>query len=133
MVKKKDDIPDWVLDEIKNAKFAKPEPLTRTGYILEVYDEDRKIDTQLYEAVEDGRHIITVELPKNVKPDDCQRGVVYEFTISMLKAPLSKKVVDFLKKEKEIEMSAIYQFEMQKMELLDVASDDMSGEGESEE
>lgn len=133
MVKKKDDIPDWVLDEIKNAKFAKPEPLTRTGYILEVYDDDKKIDAQLYEAVEDGRHIITVELPKNVKPDDCQRGVVYEFTINMLKAPLSKKVVDFLKKEKEIEMSAIYQFEMQKMELLDVASDDMSGEGESEE
>lgn len=130
MVKKKDDIPDWVLDEIKNAKFQKPESLTRTGYILEVYDSDRKIDTQLYEEVEDGRHIVTMDLPKNIKPDDCQRGVVYEFTFNQLKAPLSKKTVDFLKNEKQIEMGAIYQFDLQKMELLDVASDEM---GASEE
>ena len=130
MVKKKDELPDWVLDDIKNAKFAKPEPLTRMGYILEIYEADKKIDVQLYEAVEDGRHIITLDLPKNVKASECQTGVVYEFGINMLKAPLAKKTVEFLKKEKEIEMSAIYQFELQKMTLMDVASDDMSGDSE---
>ena len=36
MVKKKDEIPDWVSDEIQNAKFKKPEELKRTGYILEI-------------------------------------------------------------------------------------------------
>lgn len=132
MAKKKDELPDWVLDDIKNAKFAKPEPLTRMGYILEVYEADKKIDAQLYEAVEDGRHIVTLDLPKNVKAADCQTGVVYEFAINMLKAPLAKKTVEFLKKEKEIEMSAIYQFELQKLTLMDVASDD-SGSEESEE
>lgn len=132
MVKKKDELPDWVLDDIKNAKFAKPEPLTRMGYILEVYEADKKIDAQLYEAVEDGRHIVTLDLPKNVKPAECQTGVVYEFAISMLKAPLAKKTVEFLKKEKEIEMSAIYQFELQKLTLMDVTSDD-SGSEEAEE
>ena len=131
MAKKKDELPDWVLDDIKNAKFAKPEPLTRMGYILEVYEADKKIDAQLYEAVEDGRHIVTLDLPKNVKAADCQTGVVYEFAINMLKAPLAKKTVEFLKKEKEIEMSAIYQFELQKLTLMDVASDD-SGSEESE-
>ena len=123
MTKKKDDMPEWALEEIKNAKFEKPQLLTRTGYILEIYEKDKRVDTQLYEEVEDGRHIVTMELPKNIKPDQCERGVVYEFTFNLFKAPLSKKVVDFLKKEKEIEMDAIYQFEMQKMELLDVASD----------
>ncbi|WP_100182836.1 hypothetical protein [Candidatus Nitrosotenuis aquarius] len=132
MVKKKDELPDWVLDDIKNAKFAKPELLTRIGYILEVYEADKKIDAQLYEAVEDGRHIVTLDLPKNVKPAECQTGVVYEFAINMLKAPLAKKTVEFLKKEKEIEMSAIYQFELQKLTPMDVASDD-SGSEESEE
>jgi len=132
MVKKKDELPDWVLDDIKNAKFAKPEPLTRMGYILEVYESDKKIDAQLYEAVEDGRHIVTLDLPKNVKPSECQTGVVYEFAINMLKAPLAKKTIEFLKKEKEIEMSAIYQFELQKLTLMDVVSDD-SGSEESEE
>lgn len=130
MVKTKDELPDWVIDEIRNAKFAKPEPITRTGYILEVYDDDKKIDTQLYEAVEDGRHIITLDLPKNIKPEDCQKGVVYEFNFDLLKAPLSKKVVEFLKNEKEIEMPAIYQFALQKMELIDVGSDEAPSEVE---
>ena len=133
MVKKKDELPDWVLDDIKNAKFVKPEALTRMGYILEIYSEDKKIDAQLYEAVEDGRHIVTLDLPKNVKASECQTGVVYEFGINMHKALLAKKTVEFLKKEKEIEMSAIYQFELEKLTLVDVSSDDSAGSDEGEE
>lgn len=124
MVKKKEDIPEWVTDEIQNAKFGKPKEETKTGYILEVYEKDGKADAQLYEAVEDGRHIVTLDLPKNIKSADLERGVVYEFTLESLKAPLSKKVVDFLKKEKEIEMEAIYQFNLKKLELIDVGSDE---------
>jgi len=126
MVKKKEDIPQWVTDEIQNAKFGKPIAETKTGYILEVYDKDGKADAQLYEPVEDGRHIVTLDLPKNIKPADLERGVVYEFTLESLKASLSKKVVDFLKKEKEIEMEAIYQFNLIKLEQLDVGSSELS-------
>jgi hypothetical protein len=126
MVKKKEDIPKWVTDEIQNAKFGKPKEETKTGYILEVYDKDGKADAQLYEAVEDGRHIVTLELPKNIKSADLERGVVYEFTLESLKASLSKKAVDFLKKEKEIEMEAIYQFNLIKLEQLDVGSSESS-------
>jgi len=122
MVKKKEDVPEWVTDEIKNAKFEKPVSQTDTGYILEIYESDGKIDAQLYEPVEDGRHIVTMDLPKKVKPTDLERGVVYEFTFNSMKAPLSKKVVEYLKKEKEIEMNAIYQFELKSLELLDVNS-----------
>ncbi len=35
MAKKKDDIPDWVTDEIQNAKFKKPKELRISGYVLE--------------------------------------------------------------------------------------------------
>ncbi len=122
MVKKKEDVPEWVTDEIKNVKFEKPVSQTDTGYILEIYESDVKIDAQLYEPVEDGRHIITMDLPKKVKPADLERGVVYEFTFDSMKAPLNKKVVEYLKKEKEIEMNAIYQFELKSLELLDVGS-----------
>lgn len=122
MVKKKEDVPEWVTDEIKNAKFEKPVSQTETGYILEIYESDGKIDAQLYESVEDGRHIVTMDLPKKVKPADLERGVVYEFTFNSMKASLSKKVVEYLKKEKEIEMNAIYQFELKSLELLDVGS-----------
>ena len=119
---KKDDIPDWVSDEIQNAKFEKPEELKRAGYILEIYDSDNKIDVQLYDPVEDGRHIVTLDLPKKIKTSDLEKGVVYEFAFNQHKAPLSKKVTEYLQKEKEIDMNAIYQFELKEMELLDVGS-----------
>ena len=122
MAKKKDEIPDWVSDEIQNAKFKKPEELKRTGYILEFYEEDNKIDSQLYDPVEDGRHIVTMDLPKTIKIKDLEKGVVYEFTFDQHKAPLSKKVSEYLQKEKEIDMNAIYQFELKSLELLDVGS-----------
>jgi hypothetical protein len=125
---KKDDIPDWVSDEIQNAKFEKPEEQKRTGYILEIYDTDNKIDAQLYDPVEDGRHIVTLDLPKKIKMSDLEKGVVYEFTFDQHKAPLSKKVTEFLQKEKEIDMNAIYQFELKTMELLDVGSAGSSNE-----
>lgn len=124
----KDDIPKWVTDEIQNAKFSKPEELKRTGYILEIYDSDNKIDAQLYDPVEDGRHIITMDLSKKIKIGDLKKGVVYEFTFDQLKAPLSAKVVEFLQKEKEIDMNAIYQFELKSMELLDVGSSESTSE-----
>lgn len=129
MVKKKeDDIPKWVTDEIQNASFQKPKEETRTGYILEIYESDGKVDAQLYEPVEDGRHIVTLDLQKNIKTKDLERGVVYEFTFESLKAPLSKKVVEYLKKEKEIDMDAVYQFNLKKMELLDVNSEESTDE-----
>ncbi len=132
MVKKKEDeIPDWVTDEIQNAKFEKPEEMKKTGYILEFYYEDNKIDAQLYDPVEDGRHIVTMDVAKKIKLDDLIKGEVYEFIFDQHKAPLSKKVSEFLEKEKEIEMNAIYQFELKSLELLDVGSE--SADDDTEE
>ena len=122
MVKKKEDVPKWVTDEIQSAKFEKSVSLDRTGYILEIYDDDGKIDSQLYEPVEDGRHIITMDLPKTIKSTNLEKGVVCEFTFDTLKAPLSKKVVEYLHKEKEVEMNAVYQFKLKNIELIDVGS-----------
>jgi len=122
MAGKKDEIPDWVSDEIQSAEFGRPETETRTGYILEIYESDNKMDVQLYEPVEDGRHIVTVDLAKDVKVGDLQRGVVYAFTFDQLKAPLSDMVAAYLQKEKEIDMRAIYQFELKSLEIIDESS-----------
>ena len=117
------ELPKWAQDEIKNVKFGKPESQTRTGYILDIYDKDMKIDVQLYEEVEDGRRIINLDLPQKVKPVELMKGVVYEFTFNVMKAPLSKKLVELLKKEREIDMDAIYQFDLTSLESMDVGSD----------
>lgn len=123
MVKKKDDVPGWVSDEIQNAKFQKSKELRRSGYILELYGEHNKIDAQLYDAVEDGRHIVTMDLTESVKIEGLEKGLVYEFVFKQYKAPLSKKILEFLEKEKEIMMDAIYQFELVSLESLDVETD----------
>jgi len=129
MVKKKEDeIPEWVTDEIQNAKFKKPEEIKSSGYILEFYYEDNKVDIQLYDAVEDGRHIVTMDVAKDIKIDDLLKGEVYEFVFDQHKAPLSKKVSEFLEKEKEIEMKAIYQFELKSLELVEVGSSESKEE-----
>jgi len=133
MVKKKEDeIPDWVTDEIQNAKFKKPEEMKKSGYILEFYDVDNKIDVQLYDPVEDGRHIVTMDLPKKTKTKDLEKGSVYEFIFDQHKAPISKKVSEYLEKEKEIEMNAIYQFELKSLELLDVGSSEATDDDSEE-
>ena len=130
---KEKEIPKDILDEIKNPKFGKPESITRTGYILEIYDKEMKIDAQLYEAVEDGRRIIEgMNLPKKVKPADLMKGTVYEFTINSLKAPLSKKTIEFFTKEFGDTTSIIYQFDLTNLELMDVDSDS-AGDDESED
>ena len=129
MVKKKEDeIPEWVTDEIQNAKFKKPEEIKSSGYILEFYYDDNKVDVQLYDAVEDGRHIVTMDVAKDIKINDLLKGEVYEYIFDQHKAPLSKKVSEFLEKEKEIEMKAIYQFDLKSLELLEVGSSESAEE-----
>lgn len=119
MTKKKEEIPEWVSDEIQNAKFGKPAKIKKTGYILELYEDDGKADVQLYDPVEDGRHIVTMDVPDKIKIGELERGVVYEFDFVQLKAPLSKKVTEYLAAEQSLEMSAIYQFELEGLEKLD--------------
>ena len=80
-----------------------------------MYQEDNKIDTQLYEPVEDGRQIVTMDLPEKIKILELEKGLVYKFTFEQYKAPLSKKISEFLEKEKEIEMNSIYDFKLNQL------------------
>ena len=51
-------IPQWIEEEIKSIQFTESEIINRTGYILEIYLDDYKLDIQLYEALPDGRTIV---------------------------------------------------------------------------
>ena len=117
-------LPKWVEDEIKSARFGKPEVMTRTGYILEIYDKDFRLDIQVYEPMPDGRVIVEgISLPKSVKLNDLMKGFVYEFKVSVYTAPLSDKVVELLKTKFGLDMKAIFNFEIKELTLMDVESD----------
>ena len=117
-------LPKWAEDEIKSVQFGDPEILTRSGYILAIYEDAYKIDLQIYEALSDGRTIIEgLDVPKNLKIADFLKGSIYEFKIRMLKGELSSKLVEFLKSKYNLEMNAIYTFELEDLQLMDVESD----------
>jgi hypothetical protein len=63
-----------------------------------------------------------MDVPKTIKMDGLLKGEVYEFIFDQHKAPLSKKVTEFLEKEKEIDMKAIYQFDLKSLELVETGS-----------
>ena len=117
-------LPKWAEDEIKSVQFGDPEILTRSGYILAVYEDIYKIDLQIYEALSDGRTIIEgLDVPKNLKITDFLKGSIYEFKIRMFKGELSSKLVELLKSRFNLEMNAIYRFELEDLQLMDVESD----------
>lgn len=117
-------IPKWAEDEIKSVQFDEPENLTRTGYILDIYEKDYKIDVQLYESLPDGRNIIEgLDVPISMKIEEFMKGYVYEFRIRMFKGPLSERVTEFLRTKFNLEMNIIYRFELQELQLMDVESD----------
>lgn len=131
-------LPKWAEDEIKSVQFGDPEILTRTGYILDIYENDFKIDIQLYEALPDGRTIIEgLNVPRSSQIVDFMKGVVYEFKIKMFRGSLSSKLVELLRTKFAIEMDTIYRFDLEEIQMMDVESDlpsmPPSSDGEDED
>ncbi|MGC2429304.1 MAG: hypothetical protein WA421_19895, partial [Nitrososphaeraceae archaeon] len=120
-------LPSWAEDEIRSVQFGEPEIIVRTGYILDIYEKDYKIDIQLYESLPDGRTIIEdLDVPKSMKISSFMKGFVYEFKIKMFRGPLSVKLVELLKIKFALEMDAVYRFELQELQMMDVESDQPS-------
>ncbi len=131
---KDEGLPKWAEEEIKSVQFGNPEVIARTGYILDIYEKDYKVDIQVYESIPDGRSIVEgLDVPKSIKIADFLKGFVYEFKIKMLTAPLSDKLVELLKTKYNIDMKAIYKFELQELVLMDVESDAVSSTTEESE
>jgi hypothetical protein len=127
-------LPKWAEDEIKSVQFGEPEILTRSGYILAVYEGVYRIDLQVYEALSDGRTIIEgLDVPKNLKISDFLKGFIYEFKIKMFKGELSSKLVELLKSMYNLDMNAIYKFELEDLQLMDVESDIQASSGTDED
>lgn len=117
-------LPKWGEDEIRSAQFGKPETIRRTGYFLDIYDKDFKVDVQVYEPMPDGRTIVEgLDVPKSMKISDFMKGFVYEFKISVFTAYLSSKLVELLKTKFALDMKAIYRFELKELQMMDVESD----------
>lgn len=132
-------LPEWAENEIKSVQFGDEQVIKRTGYILDTYEKEFKIDIQLYEALPDSRTIIEgLDVPKSMSIGDFKKGFVYEFEIKMFKGDLSTRLVEFLKTRFSLDMDAIYRFELQDLQLMEVESDvssslPLSAEGDGDD
>ena len=120
-------IPQWIEQEIKSIQFTESEIINRTGYILEIYLDDYKLDIQLYEALPDGRTIVEgINVPSSQDTSKFMKGFVYDFKIKMSRGKLNDKTIEFLKSQFLLEMDSIYQFELIELHLMDVESEGSS-------
>ena len=118
MAKKKDEIPEDINKELESPKFGKPKSTTNSGYILDINEDDKKVDLQLYESVQGTTILEGLSLGKDVNLNDLMKGVVCEFKLNELKAKLSKQTVDYLA-EQGINLKEIIQYEVAEIKVID--------------
>ena len=123
MVKKQDDIPEDVNKELESPKFGKPSELTASGYVLDINEKDSKVDIQTYEPISGATILEGLSISKKIKLNDLEKGAVCEFKLDELKAPLSKRTVEYLK-EQGITMDVIIQLELKEVKIIDENSED---------
>jgi hypothetical protein len=118
-----ENVPKWVAEEIRNAKFDHEEEWSGSGYILDINKDEKKVDVQFYEKIPEGRYIATLDLSPSINNETLEIGIVYLFKFKASKATLDPKVVSFLKEKFSLDMDSIYKFELLSVEKLDAEAD----------
>ncbi|MEM2760065.1 MAG: hypothetical protein QXU32_07310 [Nitrososphaerales archaeon] len=117
------ELPKWAEDEINSindSSFKLVDTWEGTGYFLDIDEKGRKADIQFYEKLPVGKHIVSANIPDNIKIDDLLKGFIYSYKLRILKAPLSSKLINYLKENLNMDMDGIYQYEIESLEMLDV-------------
>ena len=118
MAKKKDAIPEDINAELTSPNFGKPKLLANAGYVLDINEKDKKVDIQLYEPIAGSTILEGLDLSKNIKLNDLEKGVACEFKLDELKAPLSKKTVEYLS-EQGIALKELVRYELKEFKVID--------------
>jgi hypothetical protein len=111
--------PDWLVKEVNNAEWAPIGTWNNTGYILDIEKGERRLDVEFYEKLPDGRHIITIDVPPQIGLDGLEKGVIYRFTFKAYRAELSPRAIEYLSKEFDVALDAIYRFELVAVERVE--------------
>ena len=81
-----------------------------------------KLTSKLHEPISGATILEGLSLSKKIKLNGLEKGVICEFKLDELKAPLSKKTIEYLK-EQGIMMDAIIQFELKEVKIIDENSE----------
>jgi hypothetical protein len=127
-------LPEWAENEIKFANFQEYDVINRTGYFLDINEQKKKADIQLYESLPDGRTIIEeIEISDKSNINDFMKGFVYEYNIKISKAGLSEQLVELLKSKYQLDINEIYKFELENAQMMNVESDTIQNTSDEDE
>ncbi|HYO05625.1 MAG TPA: hypothetical protein VER14_01410 [Phototrophicaceae bacterium] len=127
-------LPEWAENEIKGANFQEYNVINRTGYFLDINEQKKKADIQLYEALPDGRTIIEeIEISDKSSIKDFMKGFVYEYNIKISKAGLSEQLVELLKTKYQLDIDEIYKFDLENAQMMNVESDNITNDSDDED
>ena len=119
MAKKKEDkIPEDIDTELKSPKFTKSKTHTTSGYVLEINESDKKVDIQVFEPIAGTTILEGLNFSEKINLNDIEKGIICEFQLEELKAPLSKKTAEYLQ-EQGITLNEIIQFELKEFKVID--------------
>jgi hypothetical protein len=117
-------LPEWAENEIKFASFQEFDTINRTGYFLDINEQKKKADIQLYEALPDGRTIIEeIEISDKIKITELMKGFVYEYKIKISKSKISEQLSELLKTKYQLDINEIYKFDLETAQMMNVESD----------
>ncbi len=117
-------LPEWAENEIRFANFQEYDTINRTGYFLDINEQKKKADIQLYEALPDGRTIIEeIEISDKIKISELMKGFVYEYKIKISKSKISEQLSELLKTKYQLDINEIYKFDLESAQMMDVESD----------
>ena len=127
-------LPEWAENEIKFANFQEYDNINRTGYFLDINEQKKKADIQLYESLPDGRTIIEeIELSDKTNIKELLKGFVYEYKIKISKANISEQLSELLNKKYQLDINEIYKFDLEDAQMMNVESDTVKDTTEDEE
>ncbi|MGN6346651.1 MAG: hypothetical protein ACTHME_02995, partial [Candidatus Nitrosocosmicus sp.] len=126
-------LPEWAENEIKFANFQDYDNINRTGYFLDINEQKKKADIQLYESLPDGRTIIEeIELSDKTNIKELLKGFVYEYKIKISKASISEQLSELLNKKYQLDINEIYKFDLEDAQMMNVESDTIKDTTEDE-
>ena len=127
-------LPEWAENEIRFANFQEYDTINRTGYFLDINEQKKKADIQLYEALPDGRTIIEeIEISDKIKISELMKGFVYEYKIKISKSKISEQLSELLKTKYQLDITEIYKFDLESAQMMDVESDNIQTTTSEEE
>ena len=107
-----DKLPNWVAEEISNAKWEPIDNFKGSGYFLDMNLKEKNVDIQFYEPLPEGRYIINADVLDTLKIDKFSKGEVYLFDVKIYKYIISDKIKQFLAEHYQMKMDVVYKYEL---------------------